>query len=814
MLATRALLCYALLPAAAAYPLPQLDDKPLDCAMRATAHAYAQALQGGAQSGLFAALNLSAYCGAPAPPPAAPRAPAPALEPPAPGAPVFYLDALHGSDAAPGTSAAPFASLPRGVAACRAAAARNGTLLRRDSAPFVLAETLALGAEDSGLALAAAPGAAPVLTGAAPVAAWAPLDVDAARGTNVWRAQAARGAPLPRALLAGGRRLPLARWPNAPGDDWETARVPDGYANASAWLPPRAQPPAQDAPFPAADRPFDVYFPSWVWGRGGPAGGNFAPPEGFWIARNPPAGVTWAVPAGFTFAPQRWSPRARAWDVSQATVKVFHGAYWGSWAFNVSRFDAAGGSLEFGAGGWQEARGWPTGGALYVEGVRAELDAPREWHAHANGSVDLWWPAPPGTPPPPGAVGLAALRQLVSVAGTPGAPARDISFAGLTFTGTQTTHHEPFTAPSGGDWAFSDADALRLEGTLRARVSDCAFVALGSNGVLLRGWNRDALLQRTAFSRLGESGVVSAGRAALGNLSALDVPAGSALLNCSFSDLGVDVKQAGGLYSALSANTTVRGCVFFSLPRAAININDGAHGGHVIARNVFAATVLESADHGALNTWDRSPYVQSYDAAARTPRESVIDQNLLLNSAWGIHCLDHDDGSNAYTDTRNVLVGAGLKNWQGFNRTWRGNLIVRPDYLAGYARPPAVPAATPEGVPLPRFFYFPACVRSLGQAAWGALGDAYDSNACILRSAAAHIFGACNASAPAASGNVPRAQGNDYYVPGAAVDLRCGGSMSLAAAQAVGWEEGSRQHDVADLAPADVARMARELLGF
>jgi hypothetical protein len=810
-----------------AYPLPQLDDVPLDCALRAAAHAYAQALQGGQQAGLFAALNLSAHCGAPPLPLLPlplPPAPPPPSPPSGPAPPLFYLDALHGSDAQPGTAALPFASLPRGLAACRAAAAPSCTLLLRDSAPYVLRETLALTAADSGLTLAAAPGAAPVLTGAAPVGAWAPLEVDAASGRNIWRAQAAPGAPLPLALLAGGRRLPRARWPNAPSEDWETARVPDGYTNASAWhapLPPRA--PQQDVPFPAAARPFDVFFPTWVWGRGGAGEGSFEPPEGYWLARSPTAGVTWAVPAGFLYDPQRWSPRAPAWDASQAIVKAFHGAYWGSWAFAVGALDAARGNVTFSRGGWQEARGWRTGGALYVENVRAELDAPREWFAFENGTVDLWWPGPAGSPPPPGAVSLAALRELISITGSAplppagaGAPAANITLAGLTLTGTQTTFMEPFVAPSGGDWSFSDAGAVRLEGTAGVVVSDCSLVALGGNGVLLRGWNRGALLQRTAFARLGESGVVSAGRAALGDLSALDVPAGTRLVNCSFSDLGVEVKQAGGLYSALSANTSVEGCVFYSLPRAAININDGAHGGHVIARNVFAATVLETSDHGAINTWEREPYVQTYDTAARTPRTSRIERNFLLPlPSFNIHSCDHDDGSNAWEDTRNVLVGAGFKNWQGFNRTWRGNLIVRPDYLAaGPQPPPAVPAATPEGVPLPRFFYFPACVRSLGQAAWGALGDIYAGNTCILRSTAAHIFGECNASAPAASGNVPRAYGNAYYVPGAAVDLRCGGNMSLARAQSVGWEAGSSQHEVAELAPADVVAMARDLLGF
>ena len=795
------------------YPLPQLDDQPLDCALRAAAHAYAQALQGGPQAGLFAALNLSAYCGA-TPPPALPAPP-----PPPPillaGAPVFYLDALHGSDAAPGTPALPFASLPRGLAACRAARSLNCTLLLLDSAPFVLREALSLTPADSGLTLGAAPGAAPVLTGAAPVAAaWAPLDVDATTGHNIWRAQGPAGAPLPLALLAGGRRLPRARWPNAPTEDWETVRIPDGHANATAWhapLPPRSPP--VDVPYPAAARPWDAFFPSWGWGRGGAAEGSFFPPEGYWMAPRPAAGVTWAVPSGFSYSPQRWSPRASTWDTSAALVKVFHGAYWGSWAFEVAALDAAAGNLTFSRGGWQEARGWGTGGALYVENVREELDAPREWYAFGNGSVDLWWPAPAGTPPPPGAVSLAALQQLITIAGTPSAPASDISLQGLTFTGTQTTLMAPlWTAPSGGDWAFSDAAALRLEGTARVRVSDCAFTALGGNGVLLRGWNRGALLQRTSFSRLGESGVVSAGRAALGDLSALDVPAGTLLVNCSFSDLGVEVKQAGGLNSALSANTTVTGCVFHSLPRAAININDGAHGGHVIARNVIAATVLESQDQGGINSWDREPYVQTYNGTQRTPRITRIDQNFLLRGGWGLHDLDHDDGSNAFWDTRNVLLGTGMKNWEGFNRTWQDNLIIRPDFMAQHS--PPVPAATPEGVPLPRFFYFPACVRSLGQAAWGALGDAYTGNQCILRSAAANIFGACNASDPALSGNVPRAWNNTYFTPGGAVDLRCGGNMTLARAQEVGWEVGSTQRNVEELAPADVVGMVRALLEF
>ena len=76
------------------------------------------------------------------------------------------------------------------------------------------------------------------------------------------------------------------------------------------------------------------------------------------------------------------------------------------------------------------------------------------------------------------------------------------------------------------------------------------------------------------------------------------MPAGTTLQGNIFSNLGMEVKQAGGLYSALSANHTLRSNIFYNLPRAAVNINDGAHGGHELVNNLFFATVRETSDHG------------------------------------------------------------------------------------------------------------------------------------------------------------------------------------------------------------------------
>ena len=234
---------------------------------------------------------------------------------------------------------------------------------------------------------------------------------------------------------------------------------------------------------------------------------------------------------------------------------------------------------------------------------------------------------------------------------------------------------------------------------------------------------------------------------------------------------------------------------------------------------MFFRTVRETADHGGINTWEREPYVREFNASSGAPilypAQSRVTRNFLFSDGYGIHSADHDDGSNGWLDERNVLAWSGTKNWQGFNKTAAGNLIVRPDYCPACA-PGAHTNEGPGGMPLPTSFYFPACARSLGQARWGALRDTYEGNTCILGATASpYIFGTCNASAPGAAGDVPDARGNTFYTPGARLAIACGGrNLTLAEAQAVGYEAGSRVLDSAQLAPADVVAMIEALLGF
>lgn len=745
----------------------------------------------------------------------------------------FYADAAHGDDANPGSQARPFQTVPRGLAACRAASGGGCTLVLRDSAPFVLDSTQELTPADSGLTLTAFPGEAPVLTGAAPLPSgtvWQPFNVTG--GANVW---VARGLALPSppgALFVNGTRAVRARWPNC---DPETCAVPDGYANASGWLPP--VPPAAPPTVVKGNfsRGFDVFFPDYTWATGGAATQRFEPPEGYWIHPRPPGGTTWAVPGGFTYDPSRFSPRAAGWaNPTTGFVHAFHGEYWGNWAFPIAAHNSSRGEVVFGPGGWQEARGWGYGGALYVENVFEELDAPGEWFWDAStGDLFLWHDAPPGTPPPAGTgtgeggVSTAVLETLLSLQGTPTAPVTGVSLLGLTLTGSQPTFlTRLFRAPSGGDWSFADTAAVVAGGTAGLLVDACTFDRLGGNGLLLRGWNRGATVNGSTFTRLGDSAIVAAGWAQGQDLAALNVPVGTTVTGCAFSRVGMFVKQSGALYTALTANTTFTRNVAWDLPRAAVNINDGAFGGHTVSENLLFNCVTETSDHGCINTWDREPYAQPGrvnpdGSPVLLPSTIAMTGNFLINSHYAIHPLDHDDGSNAILDTGNVLAFAGTKNFQGFDKVSVGNLVVRPDYApsgtpAGVWRAPGVKvnsfgqSVTPDGVPLPGAYYFPACARSVGQAAWGpARADVFANNTCVLGSVTdPYLYQDCNPAAPGGDGQVPLASGNTYMTPGGAYALACGGkTLSLGAAQAAGYDVGSTVSNSSGLSPAGVAEL-------
>ena len=809
---------------------PHGVDAGLDCALRnyTWTHAQLQLPSRAPLVSVFDALRLDADCNQTRP-----------SRPPAPAAPfyatatgdrvlrtlpvvesAYFVDAARGDDANSGTQAAPFATISRALIATRASGG-GGAIVLRDGAPFHLGATgaLTLGVGDSGLSVSAFPGEAPTISGgvALPPLTWQRVgpSPDASIAATVWAAPLPPSVAVPFAALWGpsGRRAVRARWPNGNPED-VSGLMPNGYTKAARWLPP----PTPNTPLvqlrpqlgtePRSACPADACTADGPQGAGPPwaifccffhgTGGtveNFTHGS-FWGSHpGPPGGATFSSPGGMV-AGSDLLPRMARWATpTDAVLHAFQGSYWGNWVWRVASANASSGSIVFGEGGWQEARGGNAGDYLYVENLREELDYPGEWFVDIL-TRTLFFCAN-GTVVPP-AVGWVAgqLENIMTLAGMPDAPVEDIALAGLTFAFSAPTFLRPFTASGGGDWSFQDGGALRLAGTRNCSVMGSVFVNVGGNGVMVSGWNKGASITDSEFLWVGESAIVAGGDASHHDNSAPDALVGEGLLLARNlgHEMGIFVKQAGFLYHTMSANTTVRSNVFFNGPRAGINLNDGFGGGHNVSRNVAFNLVRETSDHGPLNTWDRCTYRWRTGAGGTDQLPSRLDRNMWVSNYFSTVPIDHDDGSNGYIDTNNALLYGGSKSLMGYNKHHVGNAMIYVDYSPVVHSPAAqrVGWSAPEGKP-------PMCSGMIvATPTVPGMAEVWQNNTCIA-SDSAHFFRweNCNSTDPLDGGIPFPLSGNRYYSPNASYAMHCGAAAwTLSEAQERGLDLGSSLHSL------------------
>lgn len=619
---------------------------------------------------------------------------------------------------------------------------------------------------------------------------------------NVWAASLPAGVEPFDQLFFRGRRLTRARWPNA---NPELQISPDGFSGGAKWADPTPFPPANETHINGL-RNYSQDFPNFQWGVGGSVA-NFTNGS-FWGTAAPPAGAHFQVPSGMTppaasmplGGPSNWT------SVRGAIVHGFQGAFWGDWHFNVSRFDP-GGVLAFDSGGWQEARGG-QGNTFYIENVPELLDEPGEWYFDAD--MRVLTIAFNGTAADGNETLVAAqLYELVRVTGTAAEPVTGVSLVGITFAHTLVDYLLPFTVPSGGDWSYHDGGMVRLSGTSAATVQGCTFSAPGGNGLMISGFNRATTVRENEFVFTGSNAIVSAGLGG-GTLDAAapDFPEGTLYEANVGREIGIYVKQSGWLYVGVSANMTVRGNVVFNAARAAININDGFAGGHLLERNLLFNSVRETHDHGAINSWDRQPYTWDSEGTI-APLPIRITRNFVINNYNGVWGLCHDDGSNSYVDTYNFLPWSGTKNYLGFNKTSIGNWFIYSDYspakVSVLSPHTAAPPALKNG--------WNACAMSYSGWAMGALADVYMNNTCITTDPGAiFAFNDCNEANPN-DGHVPIFSMNKYANPSNVYEFKCGKSTwNLSQAQAMNVDRGS------SLIPLpstdDIIQAGRDLLQF
>ena len=456
---------------------------------------------------------------------------------------------------------------------------------------------------------------------------------------NVWVADlAAGGTPVPAALTDGDAAVPTllfspdggaspqrairARWPNA---NPELDLFPKGWASGGARHEPlcnASDSNVTDVPLPLNYGP--GMFADYQFGEGGPCNrfgaGEWLPEYGpttisYWCAPGGrTAGCSYFVrsPLGFTLAPAEL-PRGATYDTAAlvrggATVHYWRNGHWFSMATRVAAAAVNASdkalALSWTYGAFQGAEGDSTGEDWFIEHVREELDAPKEFFLDAaTQKLYFFHNASAGTPPPAGwTFEVPALAVLINISGTVAAPAVGISISGLTFTGAAATILSDHGSPSGGDWGLSRLGAVLISGAEQVTLANNLFTRLDGNAVFLSGYTRNVTVDRNEFVWLGESAVASWGMTAGVDATAGTQPWFTRVTDNICHEIGHTEKQVSCYFAATSHAATVSGNIMYNMPRAAVNFNDDMAGGSKLLRNLVWNTCRESQDHGKIKS--------------------------------------------------------------------------------------------------------------------------------------------------------------------------------------------------------------------
>jgi hypothetical protein len=400
--------------------------------------------------------------------------------------------------------------------------------------------------------------------------------------------------------------------------------------------------------------------------------------------------------------------RSRSWThPERADLRALHCNTWGGASFRVTGRNGDG-SLAL---QWVGDNNRPLACSspalpidsnhVVAENVLEELDASGEWYYDST-SGTLSFRPPAGTDLSRATVQTAEQDELIHIEGTSNTqPAHDLGFAGFTFTATHRTlfnhSYEPLQL---GDWAVARTGAFYTKNAANISVTGSVFDQLGGNGVFMDGFNNGNTVSGNRFSGNGATDVQTVGsRAAVRDPSTWanpvrtltdttpgpktqDYPRNITIAHNEMTNMGRFEKETSGVNISMSQGVHVIGNTIHGSPRACVNINDGTWGGHLIQDNDIFDCVKETGDHGPVNAWGRDRFwpLNASDATQKQFRlldvvqPNVIDHNRIWhNSEWNI---DLDDGATNYKLTNNLLLNAGVKLRDGFDRTQQNNILV------------------------------------------------------------------------------------------------------------------------------------------
>lgn len=367
--------------------------------------------------------------------------------------------------------------------------------------------------------------------------------------------------------------------------------------------------------------------------------------------------------------------------------------------------------------------------------------------------------------------------------------------------------------PSGGDWSIHRGGAVFIQDAEDAAVTGCTFNQTGVNGVFLSNHAERVRVTACEFVQTGDSAIALTGSTDAVDGTAQTYPNNNTFARNHIREYGVYGKQTSCFFQSLSANSSFVDNVCHSGPRAGFNFNDGFGGGNLVRGNLLFNHVRETGDHGPVNSWDRQPYLTRngvVDGFTDTQRLGLagtsivkarcsIEGNMIINGYNGVWAVDHDDGSQYFNDTGNVMLWAGCKNYRGNSKSCAHNLILYPGIVqraAGQGRHGARHCVSDDSPVFANQYFF--------------------GNDCVTENGNVYSFdvdGVFTCHPDRLNETVYQTSGNTFYAPGKAFVETCGAaSFYFAGWQAAGQDVGSSVEEAPGL--AGIVAMARAKLAL
>lgn len=399
-----------------------------------------------------------------------------------------------------------------------------------------------------------------------------------------------------------------------------------------------------------------------------------------------------------TFTKKKWA------KPHGAVVHIFGMNYWGNLQWEINDIDWDTHTIKFGKGGFQindvmqgrDATGIDHRSRFFIENVFEELDSPGEWYLDVGKGI-LYIMPEEGIDLDTALIEVPVLEKVIEFKGSQNTPVKNITFSGFRISHTASTYLKEYEATSLGDWSIHRGGTVLLDGTEDCTIENCFFDAVGGNAIFVNNYNRRMQIVGNIVTEAGDSGICIVGSKHFTIGSNQKYPAEITISNNLIHDIGIFGKQTAGIFISISRDNIISHNHMYNLPRAAICINDGTWGGHIIEFNDIHDTVRETGDHGPFNSWGRERFwclQQSHGPVSHEAgdvkldcRNPVVIRNNRFKDVkgWGI---DLDDGSSNYHVYNNLCIGISIKLREGDYRLVENNIFINganpPGFHIGY----------------------------------------------------------------------------------------------------------------------------------